>query len=281
MDIQAARHYTKTILAENSGDGDYLLGHVLGKDRAWLYAHPEYQLDHSQSKRLRELTEKRKSGKPLAYLRGYQEFYGLDFAVNEAVLIPRPETEIAVECAIDSMPLDARLLELGTGCGNIAIAIARHRPDLQIVASDISSNVLNVAQHNAERYRCNITFVQSDWYQNIRRCFDWIIANPPYISFDDTEADRDAIAAEPDLALYAEDNGIAALGIIIAHAKRHLGKHGTLLVEHGYKQAEAVEHLMQCADFEYTHCLKDIAGYSRYTMAESNTSPQQRNGLVL
>ena len=273
MDIQTARHYTQTVLAKNSGDGDYLLSHVLGKDRSWLYAHPEYQLNHAQSERLRELTEKCKAGKPLAYLKGYQEFYGLDFIVNEAVLIPRPETEIAVECAINSMPPNARLLELGTGCGNIAVAIAHHRSDLQIVASDISSDALDVAQSNAQRHQCDITFVQSDWYQNINGCFDWIIANPPYVAFDNTEADQDTITAEPDLALYAKDNGIAALSTIITYAEKHLARHGTLLVEHGYKQAKAVEHLMRRAGFEDIHCLKDIAGHSRYTIA--HTEPQR------
>ena len=272
MNLQTARHYTQAMLAENSSNGDYLLSHVLGKDRAWLYAHPEYQLNHTQSERLKELTKKRKAGKPLAYLKGYQEFYGLDFIVNEAVLIPRPETEIAVEYAITSIPPDARLLELGTGCGNIAVAIAYHRADLQIVASDISSDALDVAQSNKEQHQCDITFVHSDWYQNINGCFDWIIANPPYISLNDTDADQGAIVAEPDLALYAKDNGIAALSTIITHAEKHLGKHGTLLVEHGYKQAEAVEHLMRRAGFEDIHCLKDIAGHSRYTMAECRTT---------
>ena len=280
MNLQTARHYTQAMLAENPGDGDYLLSHILGKDRSWLYAHPEYQLNHTQSKRLRELTEKCKTGKPLAYLKGYQEFYGLDFVVNEAVLIPRPETEIAVECAINSMPPNARLLELGTGCGNIAVAIACHRLDLQIVASDISSDVLDVAQSNAERHRCDITFVQSDWYQNINGCFDWIIANPPYIASEDTDSDQDAIAAEPNLALYAEDNGIAALSTIITHAGKHLAKHGTLLVEHGYKQAEAVKHLMRRAGFEDIHCLKDIAGHSRYAMAQVELSSYELNSCA-
>ena len=269
MDVRTARHYIQAILDHNSSEGDYLLSHVLGKDRAWLYAHPEYQLDDAQSSRLNRLTEKRKTGKPLAYLKGYREFYGLDFLVNEAVLIPRPETEIAVECAINSMPPDARLLDLGTGCGNIAIAIACHRPDLHIVASDISSSALDVAQNNAQRHRCDITFVQSDWYQNINGCFDWIIANPPYIAFDDSEVDRDAIAAEPDLALYAEGNGIAELSAIITAAETHLSKHGTLLVEHGCKQTETVEHLMRGASFDDIRCLKDIAGHFRYTMARS------------
>ena len=266
MDIQTARHYTQTILADNSGESDYLLSYVLGKDRAWLYAHPEHQLSHTQSGRLSQLAEKRKTGKPLAYLRGYQEFYGLGFVVNEAVLIPRPETEIAVECAINSMPLNARLLDLGSGCGNIAVAIACHRPDVQIVASDISSGALEVAQSNAERHQCDITFVQSDWYQNISGRFDWIIANPPYIAFDDIEVDQDATAAEPDLALYAADNGISALSAVIIDAEKYLHKHGTLLLEHGCKQAGTVKQLMQHAGFEDIRCLKDVAGHPRYTM---------------
>ncbi len=269
MDIQTARHYIQAVLDYDSGEGDYLLSHVLGKDLSWLYSHPEYQLNCAQSSRLSELTDKRKTGKPLAYLKGYREFYGLDFLVDETVLIPRPETEIAVECAINSMLPDARLLDLGTGCGNIAVAIACHRPDLHIVASDISSSALDVAQSNAQLHRCDITFVQSDWYQNINGCFDWIVANPPYIGFDDSEADRDAIAAEPDLALYAKDNGIAELSTIIIDAEQHLLKHGTLLVEHGCRQAETVERLMREAGFDDIDCLEDIAGHPRYTMARS------------
>ena len=163
---------------------------------------------------------------------------------------------------------EARLLDLGTGCGNIAVAIAYYRPDLQIIASDISLNALAVAQNNAKRHQCDIRFVQSDWYQNINGCFDWIIANPPYIAFDDAEADQDSIAAEPNLALYAEENGIAKLSAIIRSAKRHLPNHGTLLVEHGCKQAETVEQLMRQACFEDIRCRRDAAGHPRYTMAQ-------------
>ena len=268
IDIQTARRYAQAVLADNSGEGDYLLSYVLGKDRAWLYAHPEHQLNRALCKRLRELMEKRKNGKPLAYLKGFQEFYGLDFLVSEAVLIPRPETEIAVEWAINHMPAGARLLDLGTGCGNIAVAIAYHRHDLQTVAGDVSPSALAIAQSNAKRHQCDITFVQSDWYQNISGCFDWIIANPPYVAFDDAETDQATIAAEPDLALYAEDNGVAELSTVIAGAKGHLRKHGTLLVEHGCRQAEAVEYLMQQACFKDIRCRKDVAGHPRYTMAQ-------------
>ena len=269
MDIQSARHYTRTLLAESCDmdESDYLLGYVLAKDRAWLYAHSEYKLSQAQSNRLKQLVEKRKAGKPLAYIKGYQEFYSLKFLVNEAVLIPRPETEIAVACAINSMLPNARLLDLGTGCGNIAIAIAHHRPDLHIVASDISPSALDVAQANATRHRCKMTFVHSDWYQNIDGDFDWIISNPPYIATDDFDADRHAIASEPKLALYAEDRGTVGLNSVITGAERHLCSRGTLLVEHGCKQAEAAAQRMHSSGFSRIHCLKDIAHHPRYTMA--------------
>ena len=270
MDLQSARHCTQKILAAkpDSNESDYLLSHVLGKDRAWLYAHSEYQLSQAQIIHLRQLAEKRKAGKALAYLKGYQEFYSLKFLVNEAVLIPRPETEIAVAHAIHSMPAHARLLDIGTGCGNIAIAIAYHRPDLHITASDLSPAALDVARSNATRHHCKITFVHSNWYQNISGCFDWIISNPPYIAFGDTDADQYEIAAEPKLALYAENNGIAGLNAVISNAQNHLKRHGTLLVEHGCKQAEAVAQLIQAAGFSRIRCLKDAAQHPRYTMAQ-------------
>ena len=266
MDIKAARHYTRKTLAAD--ESDYLLSFVLGKDRAWLYAHSEYRLNKMQSTRLRQLVEKRKVGKPLAYLKGYQEFYGLKFFVNETVLIPRPETEIAVAYAINHIPTHARLLDLGTGCGNIAIAVAYHRPDLTVTASDLSSLALEVAQNNARQHRCKISFVQSDWYRNIKGPFDWIISNPPYIAANDPDADYRAIAAEPQLALYAEDDGEAGLSAVIADAKTHLAKQGILIVEHGHKQAETVVRLMQCAGFSRTRSLKDTADYLRYTIAQ-------------
>ena len=269
MDIQRARHYTQTMLAASSAvdESDYLLSHALGKDRSWLYAHSQYQLNRTQSTRLKQLVEKRKAGTPLAYLKGYREFYGLNFIVNEAVLIPRPETEIAVAQAIESMPTHARLLDLGCGCGNIAIAVAHHRPDLDIVASDVSAEALAVARNNAEQHRCKITFIQSNWYQNIDGRYDWIISNPPYIAYNDTDADKHAISAEPKLALYAGDNGIAGLKAVITGAASYLSKQGVLLVEHGYKQAEITAQLMHATGLCRIRHLKDLAQYPRYTMA--------------
>lgn len=271
MDIQNAQHYARTVLEPNCGidESDYLLSHVLDKDRSWLYAHPRHKLSRTRNNRFKQLVAKRKAGKPLAYIKGYQEFYSLKFLVDETVLIPRPETEIAVACAINAIPTNARLLDLGTGCGTIAIAIACHRPDLHIVASDISPGALDIARDNAARHRCDITFVHSDWYQNINGHFDWIIGNPPYIAIDDVDADRHAISAEPKLALYAGDDGFAGLNAVITGAGKHLHKHGTLLVEHGCKQAEAVAQRMQYVAFDFIRCLKDTAQHPRYTIAHS------------
>ena len=269
MDLRSARRYTSETLAAYSvcDESDYLLSYVLGKDRAWLYAHSEYKLNRIQSKRLKQLVEKRKFGKPMAYLKGYQEFYGLNFYVNEAVLIPRPETEIAVAYAINFAPRQARLLDLGSGCGNIAIAIAYQRPDLYIVASDVSAKALEIAAKNAQLHRCNITLKHSDWYQNIDARFDWIISNPPYIAAGDPDADYRAIAAEPELALYAADHGNAGLKAVITGAHNHLQQAATLLVEHGSKQATITAQLMQTAGFRYIHSLKDASRHRRYTIA--------------
>lgn len=272
MDLSVARRYIReTLVSDRSADeSDYLLSHVLNKERAWLYAHSEYRLNETESTRLRQLVEKRKSGTPWAYLKGYKEFYGLQFSVSDAVLIPRPETEIAVELAINLMPANGCLLDLGTGSGNIAIAIAYHRPDLNIVAADISTDALDAARSNAKRHHRKITFVHSDWYRNIdvnTYRFDWIISNPPYIAYNDSEIDRQATDAEPELALYAEDNGIAELKTVIEGARKYLNSNGTLLVEHGYAQAEAVSQLMQSIGFAHTCCLRDTALYQRYTVA--------------
>ncbi|MBC6414168.1 MAG: peptide chain release factor N(5)-glutamine methyltransferase [Chromatiales bacterium] len=267
MDIQSAQRYTRQTLAPYcTDDSDYLLAYSLGKDRAWLYAHSEYRLGSKQISRLKQLIERRNDGKPLAYLKGQQEFYGLNFYVNEAVLIPRPETEVAVAYAIDWLPQGGRLLDLGSGCGNIAIAIAYHRPDLHIVASDVSLQALDIARKNMQLHRCNITLKHSDWYQNIDEHFDWIISNPPYIAAGDVDADDREISAEPELALYAEDNGCAALKAVIAGARNHLKRQATLLIEHSPKQATITAQLMQSAGFTSAHCLKDIASLQRYTI---------------
>jgi len=272
MNVDAARRSARAALkaVASADESDYLLAYVLARDRAWLYAHPEYRLDGAAQQHLQRLIARRKAGLPWAYLKGYQEFYGLDFAVNEEVLIPRPETEIAVAYAINSAPKDAAVLDLGSGCGAIAVAVAYHRADLRIVASDLSAEALRVARKNAARHRCKITFVCSDWYQNIAGRFDCIISNPPYVAYGDTDIDRAATAAEPRLALYAGADGSAGLRAVISGAAPHLKHSGTLLVEHGYQQAERVAGLMRAAGFWRIRCLKDNAGHRRYTLAQLN-----------
>ena len=173
----------------NSGldhrDADILVYEVTGLSRSHVLAHPETQLSATDLARLNHLNGLLASGTPLAYLLGHWEFWGLTFDLTEATLIPRPDTELLVEAAIELIPKQAQVLELGTGSGAIAVALATARPDLSLTATDLSADALEVAQKNAQQHRANVTFITSDWFENIQGRWHAIIANPPYIALGD------------------------------------------------------------------------------------------------
>ena len=244
-----------------------LLQHVLKTSRAWLLAHPEYCLNNSEQIHYAALLQRRLCGEPIAYMLGEREFFGLMFKVTSDVLIPRPETELLVELALQHAPLheQCRVLDLGTGSGAIALSIAHTRPAAQVLACDASAAALEVARANAQRLCItNTTFIQSDWFEalNVQR-FDLIVSNPPYIAAGDPHLQCGDVRFEPASALASGDDGLHDIRRIISQAKAHLDRNGWLLLEHGYDQATRVRELLQQNGFDEIFSACDLAGIER------------------
>ena len=248
-------------------DAQLLLLHALGKpgvERAWLLAHDSDLLDDGSANAYQTLCLRRAAGEPLAYLVGYKEFFGLHFAVDARVLIPRPDTETLVQWAIDALQASGvkcpSVLDLGTGSGAVAAAIASHTR-CTVLAVDASADALAVAKANALQLGLPITFKQSDWFDGIKGHFECIASNPPYIARDDTHlAD---LKHEPLRALIAGSHGLDDLQTIIRDAPDYLHKGGWLLLEHGYDQAEAVRNLLEQRGFVQVQGRNDLAGIAR------------------
>lgn len=242
-----------------------LLRQVLGCDEAWLIAHGEAPLSAAQAAQYRGLCARRIAGEPVAYISGSREFYGREFAVNPAVLIPRPETELLVELALALLPQGARVLDLGTGSGCIGITLAAERADLQVLLVDASTAALEVARGNAQRWApANTTLLASNWYAAVgEERYDLIISNPPYVAEGDAHLAQGDLRFEPRSALAAGDDGLADIRYIIAGARNHLLPSGWLLFEHGYDQAEACAVLLDAAGFCERVAERDLAGIVR------------------
>ncbi|HVO88341.1 MAG TPA: peptide chain release factor N(5)-glutamine methyltransferase, partial [Casimicrobiaceae bacterium] len=235
-------------------DAQVLLAHALNVDRAWLAAHATDPLDVDVAQRFFELARRRREGHPVAHLTGRREFWSLDLCVTPDVLIPRPETEALVECALARLPKDRalRVLDLCTGSGAIALALARERPNARITASDASAAALVVARENAQRLGvANVAFVESNWYAALApERYDMIVSNPPYIAQNDPHLCEGDVRFEPRSALVSGPDGLDALRIIVADAPQRLMAGGWLIVEHGYDQADAVRALFAGAGLE-------------------------------
>ena len=248
-------------------DAQVLLAHVLGRDRAWLAAHAGDALPREAAHAFFALAKRRRDGEPVAYLTGLREFWGLPFAVSPAVLIPRPETEALVELALARLPADrdVSVLDLGTGSGAIALAIAHERPRARVVATDASADALAVARTNAQRLGLsNVEVVPSDWYDGVPDVrFDLIAANPPYVERHDPHLAEGDVRFEPRSALVPVGDGLAALRTIVAAARAHLVPGGTLVVEHGFDQADAVRALFADAGLVDIVAARDLAGIPR------------------
>jgi release factor glutamine methyltransferase len=241
-----------------------LLTHALGLTRVQLITQSERTLTGRETDQLAMLAKRRIDGEPIAYIVGTREFYGLEFEVSPAVLIPRPETELLVELALDHLPEGGSLLDMGTGSGAIAVAIAHNCPDARVTALDISDAALTVAKRNAAKHGANGEFLQSDWYRAVgERQFDVIVSNPPYIVSGDRHLREGDLRFEPVDALTDHGDGLSALRIIIEGAAKHL--RGWLFMEHGYDQAEAVRALLQQQGFAEVQSWKDLAGIERVT----------------
>ena len=246
---------------EERRDREVLLAHVLRCDRARLYAHPEQEvLDHPV---LDALLERRARHEPVAYLTGHRAFWSMDLTVTRDVLVPRVETELVVELALARLADTGRVLDLGTGSGAIALAIARERPGLTVSASDVSAEALVVARANGARHGIVVEWLQRDWLTGIGGTFDVIVANPPYVA--DADPHLAALCWEPRLALVAGADGLTALQRIVREAPARIVTGGWLLVEHGCDQGARVRELFRAAGFVdvTTHC--DLAGLERAT----------------
>jgi release factor glutamine methyltransferase len=259
-------------------DAEILFCDVMQFDRSRIYSHPEQIVPDDKSALFQSLIEQRQQGHPIAHLTGKKEFWSLELAINKDTLIPRPETELLVETALQMIPDDAvfNILDLGTGSGAIAIAIASERPDCKIVATDINKNALTMAKKNAETHQIeNIQFYLSDWYQNIPlRSFDLIVSNPPYIKQDDEHLSQGDVRFEPELALVAGADGMQAINIILENAKNYLTSDACLLLEHGYDQKQLVQQAFLKHDFKQLKTFQDLSGQDRMTMgSHQNKQP--------
>ena len=248
-------------------DTELLLCHVLGKPRSHLMAWPDAELTADDERDFLALVERRAAGEPVAHLLGEREFWSLPLKVTADTLIPRPDTELLVELALERLPRrpGIRMADLGTGTGAIALALASERPAAQVVATDISDRALAVARENARRLDlANVEFRQGAWLAPLAdEAFDLIVTNPPYIPEDDHHLGEGDVRFEPRVALTAGPDGLAAIRLIAAEALPHLQPGGWLILEHGHDQGESVPNILEQAGFVDVSDIPDLAGNPR------------------
>ncbi len=260
-------------------ESNLLLQHVLEVNRAWLISHELDELTQVQVEAFEALISQRLAGTPIAYILGEREFYGLKLKVTVDTLIPRPDTETLVEAAITRIESAHpeltegqvyKILDLGTGSGAIALAIAKNCPQAQVTAVDVSKGALKVAKENAQHLNIqNINLVLSNWFDALpHQRFDIIVSNPPYIENNDPHLSQGDLRFEPISALASGSDGLDDIRRIISTAKQHLNAKGRLMFEHGYKQAPAVADLLKQAEFSEIQHVQDLAGIDRVTIAQ-------------
>ena len=252
-------------------EAELLLAHVLERSRTWLFAHADDGIDADAAARFEALLQRREAGEPVAYLTGRRGFWTFELAVTPDTLVPRPETELLVELALQRLPLELplRVADLGTGSGAIALALAQERPRAQLIATDASQGALAVARGNAQALRLsNIEFRHGDWYTPLAgERFDLIASNPPYIAEGDPHL-RD-LRFEPDAALASGADGLDAIRAIVRGAAAHLVPGGWLLLEHGFDQGDAVRALLRDACMHDVATAGDLEARDRVTLGRS------------
>jgi release factor glutamine methyltransferase len=270
--LQTARQQLAQLVpaSEASIEAQILLMHTLDVNRAWLLAHATDVVPEKSTQDFTHLLQRRLQGEPIAYILGYREFFGLKLAVTSDTLIPRPDTETLVEAALQKITQPLQILDLGTGTGAIALALAWHAPQSQVTAVDASKGALRVAEKNRHCLQLdNVTLLHSHWFSALaNQTFDLIVSNPPYIEAADQHLSQGDLRFEPLSALAAGEDGLADIRQIIAQAPDHLNDGGWLMLEHGYNQAEAVQNLYQIAGFEHIQTLRDLGDNPRVTLAQ-------------
>lgn len=272
-------------LAQASGlprlEARILLEHASGRSRVWLIAHGDEPAPAQATRIYAGLVQRRLAGEPIAYLTGSREFAGRQFEVSTDVLIPRPETELLLQRALEHAPRHAHVLELGTGSGVLAISLACERTDLQVLATDRSSAALAVARRNAARLAeaalagSRLRLRRGDWWQALesRERFDLVLSNPPYVAEGDAHLARGDLRFEPREALAAGRDGLDAIRTIVTAAPRHLSTDGWLVLEHGHDQQHAVQALLAAGGWRDVATTPDGAGLPRVTAARAPAAP--------
>lgn len=250
-------------------DAEILLAYVLAVNRAYLHSHPEQVLTPSQYSDFEKLMNRCHLGEPIAYITGQQAFWSMDLRVTPATLIPRPDTELLVELALQVGGDTKRVVaDLGTGSGAVALALAKERSTWDLYATDSSVDALSVAKENAERLAIkNIIFSQGDWCDALpKRMFDIIVSNPPYVATGDVHLAQSVYDYEPHDALFSDENGLRDTRQIIFTALSYLKLGAVLMLEHGFQQAEGVRNLFEEAGYTNINTVVDLAGHDRVTM---------------
>lgn len=255
-------------------DSEILLAHALHSNRETLFAWPAQELSRQQADAYENMMQRRERGEPIAYITGKQAFWDFELKVSPQVLIPRPETELLVETAIKFLEPNSsaalRLVDLGTGSGAIALALARHRKHWRITAVDISPQALALAAENAQLLQVeNIEFCEASWCDGLdARAYDLVAANPPYVAVGDAHLQQGDLRFEPPIALIAKDSGLSHLQEIVKKCGKALKKEAWLLLEHGFDQKQAVANLLDDAGYSNISCAQDLAGVDRLTSAQ-------------
>lgn len=261
------------LLASNSAsprlDAEVLMAALVQWPRSTVMAFPERTIPQATKEEFRGMVRRRARGVPLAHLTGRKEFYSLDLQISSDTLVPRPETELLVDQVLEcTTPIEAvSILDLGTGCGALALAIKRQRPNARVVAVDASEAALKIAIRNAARLGLDVEWLSSNWFEALTgRRFDFIVSNPPYVERGDPGLTAGDLRHEPRAALDGGVDGLDAIREIIAGAPRALASGGTVLLEHAHNQAPAVTELLRAGGFRWIETHKDLAGQDRVTL---------------